>query len=72
VIEYEVECRRVRGLDDLLIKVEIGDSQQFEDVRVALLGKCRAELNIRVNVEQAEPGSLPRYEFKARRYKRVT
>src|SRR6185295_13625242 len=41
VIEYEVECRRVRGLDDLLIKVEIGDSQRFEDVRVALLGKCR-------------------------------
>ncbi len=72
VVEYEVECRRVRGLDDLLIKVEIGNAQPFESVRVALLDKFRAELNIRVNVEEAPWGSLPRYEFKAYRYKRIT
>ena len=72
VVEYEVEIRRVRGLDDLLIKVEIGNAQAFQAIRVALLERFRAELNIRANIEVAASGSLPRYEFKASRYKRIT
>ena len=73
VLEYEVESRRISGLDELLMKVEMGGAQQqFEAVRIALLDRFRAELNIRINVEEASPGSLPRYEFKARRYKRIT
>jgi phenylacetate-coenzyme A ligase PaaK-like adenylate-forming protein len=72
VVEYEVEIRRVRGLDDLLIKVETGNAQSFDAVRVALLDRFRAELNIRVNIEKAGSGTLPRYEFKSFRYKRIT
>ena len=72
VVEYEVEIRRVQGLDDLLIKVEMGKGQQFDAVRVALLNEFRAQLNIRVSIEKAPSGSLPRYEFKAFRYKRIT
>ena len=72
VVEYEVEIRRVRGLDDLLIKVEIGNAQPFQAIRVALLERFRAELNIRANIEVAASGSLPRYEIKASRYKRIT
>ena len=71
VVEYEVEIRRVQGLDDLLLKIEIGNAQPFEGVRVALLDRFRADLNIRVNIEEAASGSLPRYEFKAFRYKRI-
>ena len=71
VVEYEVEIRRVRGLDDLLLKVEMGDAQPFDAAKAALLSKFRAELNIRVNIQEAAPGSLPRYEFKAFRYKRI-
>ena len=71
IIEYEVEIRRVGGMDDLLLKIEIPDGESFGSVSEAVLAAFRSELNIRVSVEQAARGSLPRYEFKARRYKRV-
>ena len=71
IVEYEVEIRRIAGMDDLLLKVETPDSEPFSRIREAVLAAFRAELNIRVSVEPAARGSLPRYEFKARRYKRV-
>jgi phenylacetate-CoA ligase len=71
VAEYEVEIRRVRGMDDLLIKVETPDDRPFDIVAKSLVHTFRVELNIRVSIEQAACGTLPRYEFKARRYKRV-
>jgi phenylacetate-CoA ligase len=71
IVEYEVEVRRRAGMDDLLIKIETGD-QPFSDVEQAVLAAFRSRLNIRVSVRGAATGSLPRYEFKARRYRRVT
>ncbi len=71
VIEYEVEIRRISEMDDLLLKIETDERRPFAEVEQAILAAFRAQLNIRVSVAQAERGSLPRYEFKARRYKRV-
>ena len=72
VVEYEVEIRRVAEMDDLLLKVETTGAQSFADIERAILTAFRSQLNIRVNVQPAEQGSLPRYEFKARRFKRIT
>ncbi len=71
ITEFEVEIRRVAEMDDLLLKVETDERSAFVDIEQAILAAFRAQLNIRVSVVQAEHGSLPRYEFKARRYKRV-
>ena len=71
IIEYEVEIKRIAGMDDLLLKIEINDREPFSEVKQAVLAAFRSQLNIRVSVECAARGSLPRYEFKARRYKRV-
>jgi phenylacetate-CoA ligase len=72
IIEYEVEIRRVAEMDDLLLKVEVAEPHSFAEVERALLAAFRAQLNIRVSVAQAARGRLPRYELKARRYKRVS
>ncbi|MFN0119791.1 MAG: phenylacetate--CoA ligase family protein, partial [Blastocatellia bacterium] len=72
IIEYEVEIRRVEKMDDLLLKIEISEGATFAEVKHAILMAFRAKLNIRVSVVQAAAGSLPRYEFKARRYKRTS
>jgi phenylacetate-CoA ligase len=72
IVEYEVEIKRIAGMDDLLLKIEINEREPFQPVRQAVLAAFRSQLNIRVTVERAARGSLPRYEFKARRYKRVT
>jgi phenylacetate-CoA ligase len=71
IVEYEVEIRRVAELDDLLLKIETDGRRPFAEVEQFILHAFRAQLNIRVSVAHAAPGSLPRYEFKARRYKRV-
>lgn len=71
ISEYEVSIRRVAGLDDLSIKIETTDMPTFGETALALTHEFRNQYSIRVNVEQAVSGSLPRYEFKARRYKRV-
>jgi phenylacetate-CoA ligase len=71
IIEYEVEIRRISEMDDLLFKIEIGEGRSFAEVEHDLLAAFRVQLNIRVSIALAPPGSLPRYEFKARRYKRV-
>ncbi|HKQ73128.1 MAG TPA: hypothetical protein VJ810_05330, partial [Blastocatellia bacterium] len=68
---YEVEIRRVSEMDDLLLKIETGERRSFAEVEQAILAAFRAQLNIRVSIAQVDRGSLPRYEFKARRYKRV-
>lgn len=70
IIEYEVIIRRVDGMDDLLIRLETGDAVPFAETAIALLNSCRRQLGIRVSLEHATAGSLPRYEFKARRFKR--
>jgi phenylacetate-CoA ligase len=71
IVEYEVEIRWVSEMDDLLLKIETDGQRTFTEVERAILAAFRAQLNIRVSVAQAASGSLPRYEFKARRYKRV-
>lgn len=71
ITEYEVEIRRVAEMDDLFLKVETEEPSSFVQVEQAILSAFRAQLNIRVSVAQAAQGSLPRYEFKALRYKRI-
>jgi phenylacetate-CoA ligase len=71
IVEYEVEIRRVSEMDDLLLKIETDGQRPFTEVEQAILAAFRAQLNIRVSITHAAEGSLPRYEFKARRYKRV-
>jgi phenylacetate-CoA ligase len=70
IIEYEVIIRRRDGMDDLLIRLETAATVPFAETASALLNACRRQLGIRVSLEQATAGSLPRYEFKARRFKR--
>jgi phenylacetate-CoA ligase len=72
IIEYEVVIRRVAGLDDLLVRIESDELGGPEDPPHQVVSAFRDQFNIRVSVEQVSAGTLPRYEFKAKRYKRVT
>jgi len=70
IVEYEVIIRRVDGMDDLLIRLETAGGVIFADTASALLNLFRRQFGIRVSLEHAAANSLPRYEFKARRFKR--
>jgi phenylacetate-CoA ligase len=70
VVEYEVELRRRASMTDLAIRVETEEGA-FRRVAQSIGEAFRLRHSLRVTVERAERGSLPRYEFKARRYKTV-
>jgi phenylacetate-CoA ligase len=69
ISEYQVNIRRIAGMDDLSIKIETATS--FDDTARLLTHAFRTQYSIRVSVEQVPTGSLPRYEFKSRRFKRI-
>jgi phenylacetate-CoA ligase len=72
VIEYEVNISRAQGMDNLLIKIEAAGASSYEEASRLVSQAFRRQFNIRVSIEEAASGSLPRYEFKAQRFKRVT
>jgi phenylacetate-CoA ligase len=70
VDEFQVVFRRDQGLDDIFLRIDPSPSLSLTE-RDALRGRLDADLRtglgIRVTVEMAEPGSLPRWDHKARR-----
>ena len=72
VAEYRVEIQTVRGLPELRLLVEPAasesDSRALEE---RIIDAAHRSFGIRFTVECAEPGSLPRFEAKAKRWVRV-
>jgi phenylacetate-CoA ligase len=64
--EYRVEVRVERSLTDLHIEIEAVDPSVAHRLEVAL----RDALNLRIPVSLAPPGTLPRFELKAKRWVR--
>jgi phenylacetate-CoA ligase len=72
VDEFQVVFRRLEGLDDVLVRIDPSPllaAAERDGLRQLLDEELRTGLGIRVTVEMAEPGSLPRWDHKARRVK---
>src|SRR5262245_29973630 len=72
VDEFEVVLRRVEGLDDILVRVDPAPALSLDErgQMCQSLGEAlRVGLGIRATVEATEPGTLPRWDHKARRLK---
>ncbi|MBI0581740.1 MAG: AMP-binding protein, partial [Methanomassiliicoccales archaeon] len=71
--EFQIVVDRKGALDSLLVKVELrpeafGDRVfELDAIKDRLTHKLRDALNVGVSVEIVEPGSLPRFEGKAKR-----
>jgi phenylacetate-CoA ligase len=70
---FQIVVDRKGALDDMLVRVEVA-REAFSDkitdlmaIRKSVEHKLRNTLNVAVNVELVEPGSLPRFEGKAKR-----
>ena len=66
IAEYRVEVRVERSLTDLHIEIEAVNPSVAHHLEVAL----RDALNLRIPVSLAPPGTLPRFELKAKRWVR--
>jgi phenylacetate-CoA ligase len=70
VDEFQIVFRRREGLDDILLRVDPSPSlarTEREGLQARLDEALRTGLGLRVTVEVVEPGSLPRWDHKARR-----
>jgi phenylacetate-CoA ligase len=70
---FQIVVDRKGALDDMLVRVEVR-SEAFSDkitdlmkIKEKVAQRLRSSLNVAVNVELVEPGSLPRFEGKAKR-----
>ena len=66
IAEFQVEVRRSPTLTDLVLRAEIAG--EAASVARALERRLQDRLSLRVPVHVAAPGSLPRFELKARRW----
>jgi phenylacetate-CoA ligase len=64
--EYRVELARVREMDELRCTIEAS-----ADVAEAVAGAIHRELGIRCVVNAVAPGTLPRFEMKAKRFNKT-
>jgi phenylacetate-CoA ligase len=70
---FQIVVERKGALDDMLVRVEL-TKESFSDkindlmaVRQKVEHKLRNTLNVNVDVEMVEPGSLPRFEGKSKK-----
>jgi phenylacetate-CoA ligase len=65
---YELHVDRVRGMDRMLVKVEVDDDARDRGAAAdQLAGHLHRHLGVHLEVEVVEHQSLPRYELKTRR-----
>jgi len=70
VIEFMVEQRKVDAMDEIELLVEM-DGNVAKPLLKRIETKLRDTFSLRIPVKLAEPQSLPRHEFKAKRWRLV-
>ena len=69
VAEFRIEVFTERGMDEVRCLVE--PRAPTSDLAARVAGSIHRDIGLRVAVDVVGPGTLPRYEFKARRFVRV-
>ena len=69
--EYRVELRLDRAMVEIQIEIEPWPQVSVEGLAQRVEEALRAHFQLRVPIKLADPGSLPRFELKAKRWVRV-
>jgi len=67
VIEFQMEVQQVASMTELHLRIEPRGEDGTEDLARRVAARVQDALHFRPKVTLASPGSLPRYEMKARR-----
>jgi phenylacetate-CoA ligase len=70
VAEFQVEQRKVDSMDEILVIVEL-QPDAHESVTERIEERLQDSFALRIPVKLAAQGSLPRFDFKARRWRRM-
>ena len=70
IAEFMVEQKKVDAMDEIELLIEVSDGSA-KTLLKRLESRLRDTFSLRIPVQIVESGSLPRHEFKARRWRRV-
>ncbi len=70
VVEFLVEQKKIEAMDEIELLVEIS-TPEVSAIVAALANRLRDTFSLRIPVRAVPVGSLPRHEFKSRRWQRA-
>lgn len=65
---YRIEVYRERGIDQIAIQLEIKEEEKKEVIPKAVQEEIKRRLNLRIEVEIVPKGTLPKFDYKAKRF----
>lgn len=72
VVEYEVEVRKEGLMDEITLRIETETEMAQDDTQALVRNigeRLKMKTNLRFHIHALEPGALPRYTIKAKRFK---
>jgi phenylacetate-CoA ligase len=66
--DYQIEAYKEAELDEIAIKLETKEEGMGEVIRRAIQDEIKSKLNLRVEVKVVPKGTLPKFEYKAKRF----
>jgi len=66
--DYQIEVYEKRGIDEIAIKLEMKEEGKKEVIQKAIQDEIKRRLNLRVDVEAVPKGTLPKFNYKAKRF----
>ena len=66
--DYQIEVYKEGGIDEIAIKLQMKEEEKKEMIRRAVQDEVKGKLNLRVGVEIVPRGTLPKFDYKAKRF----
>jgi phenylacetate-CoA ligase len=66
--DYQIEAYKEAGVDEVAIKLETKEEGMGEMIQRAIQDEIKSKLNLRVEVKVVPKGTLPKFEYKAKRF----
>jgi phenylacetate-CoA ligase len=65
---YQIEVYEEKGINEIAIKLEMREREKCEAIQRAIQDEIKKKLNLRVEVEVVSNGSLPKFDYKVKRF----
>jgi len=66
--DYRIEVYEEKGVNEIGIKLEIKEEKRRAGIQRAIQDETKRKLNLRVEVEIVPTGTLPKFDYKAKRF----
>jgi phenylacetate-CoA ligase len=66
--DYKIEAYKERGVDEITIKLEMKEEGKGEGIQRTIQDEIKRKLNLRVGVKIVPMGTLPKFDYKAKRF----